>query len=46
MRYSTVVALFVFCSMVYVAQCAEARPGKRFDEGTKMCRILDGWWSA
>ena len=41
MRYSVIVALFVFCSMSYSVQFVEARPGKRLDERTKMCRVLD-----
>ncbi len=41
MRYTTFVALFVFCSLIYAVQFVEARPGKRYDERTKMCRILD-----
>jgi NAD-dependent dihydropyrimidine dehydrogenase PreA subunit len=40
MRYSVVVAIFVFCSMVYSVQFVEARPGKRYDERTKMCRVI------
>lgn len=41
MRYLAVIAVFVFCSTLYSVQCTEARPGKRYDEHTKMCRVLD-----
>lgn len=41
MRYSVLVAFCVFCSVIYTVQCVEARPGKRFDDRTQMCRVLD-----
>jgi len=43
MRNSVIVAVFIFCSLVYAVQSIEARPGKRYDERTQMCRfIADG----
>ncbi|AGF77734.1 hypothetical protein UWK_01166 [Desulfocapsa sulfexigens DSM 10523] len=41
MRYLTIVSLLALCFMLYVVPSVEARPGKRFDESTKMCRILN-----
>lgn len=40
MRYLTITTAFVLCSMLYSVQFVDARPGKRYDERTKMCRII------
>ncbi len=40
MRYPAVVAVFVFCSLIYSVHSADARPGTRYDERSKMCRVL------
>jgi hypothetical protein len=49
MRYSAIVAVFVFCSFIYSVHTSEARPGTRYDERTRMCRIVGdgalGWES-
>ncbi len=41
MRYPAIIAVFVFCLLIYSVHSADARPGKRYDERTQMCRVLD-----
>lgn len=40
MRSLVVVATVVFCILGYLVQVSEARPTKRYDERTKMCRLI------
>lgn len=40
MRYSAVTVIFVFVLIGCSVQFADARPTKRYDERTKMCRVI------
>jgi hypothetical protein len=49
MRKITVVLLVSLVAFAWTLNAVQARPGKRFDEGTQMCRLIDqgrlGWES-
>jgi len=40
MRYFTVATVLIAVFITYSVYFAEARPGKRLDERTKMCRVI------
>ncbi len=40
MRYLAIATLFIFSLITYSAQFSEAKPTKRYDERTKMCREI------
>ncbi|MCF8055040.1 MAG: hypothetical protein K9K37_00180 [Desulfocapsa sp.] len=40
MRYPAIIVLSIFCLLFYSVYTASARPSKRYDERTKMCRVI------
>ena len=42
MRYTAAAVFFIFISISCLAKFADARPTKRYDKRTKMCRVISG----